>query len=197
MNTYTESRFFFYKTTITFTSYDTICYERKSPLGYSYEQIPLINFAPEAKVITKRLSSKAKWLLRLEAVIITLFFVAYFNVDDFRDVISLPSSAVFFGLLAIGSLIYCYVETRTFLSFCDFNLEKIYLRLIHDQNNPKQTELAAHFDLAVRNARVNHDQRNLIRLQNGIDSLEKQQVISTTFGDILHARVGQLTGKII
>lgn len=197
MTTYTQTKFFFYRTSITFTDYDTICYERKTPYSSLYERIPLVNFSPEANILVKQLSTTAKWFLRLEALIITLFFSAYLSINEFRAVIDLPASVIFFVILAAGSLFYFYTETRTFLTFCDYNQEKIFLRFFYDKENPQQKELMATFDLAVRNARVNHDQRNLTRLQKGIDNLEKQQIISTSFADTLHARVGQLTGKII
>jgi len=197
MTTYSETKFFFYHASITFIDHDTLCYERKTPYSSLYERIPLVNFSPEANILVKELSTPAKWFLRLEALIITLFFSAYLSINEFRAVIDLPASIIFFAILALGSLFYFYTETRTFLTFCDFNQDKVFLRFFYDKDNPQQKELMETFDLAVRNARVNHDQRNLARLQKGIDSLEKQQIISASFADTLHARVAQLTGKII
>lgn len=198
MNHYSEKKFHYYQTDIQFGDDDTLCYEKRTPLSYVHEMIPLVQFAPEAQIVHKTLSQKAKWLIRLEVFLIVMFYISL--LTDSADVSALFNLFAMNATIAaviLGTFLYYFWETRKYLFFCDFNFQKVLMILPYQPDNQKQQQLIKEFDLAVRNARVNIDQRNMNKLQKGIDTLQKQQIISQNFSDVLRARISHLTGTVI
>ncbi len=198
MNQYTQQKLRYYRTTIEFGDDDTLCYEKRTPLSYVHEMIPLVQFAPEAQIIHRKLTPKATWLIRLEVFVIAMFYITYFTDSaDVTAIFNVMAVTVTFAMIGFGTLLYYYLETRKYLYFCDFNFQKVLMSLPYEPDDLRQQYLIKHFDVAVRNARVNIDQRNMNKLQKGIDTLHKQQIISQNFSDVLRARISNLTGTVI
>lgn len=197
MKKYSQKNYRYSQSSIQFGEDDTICYEKKSPFSYLYEMIPLVQFSPEAQVIKKALSAKATWLIRLEVFIICLLTLLFATNHDFADAINPISALIDIAIVVAGTLLYWYFQTRKYVFFFDFNFQKILIALPFKPNDNAQQQLIKQFDMAVREARVNIDQRNMSKLQNGIESLLKQQLISQHFAAALQSRVSQLTGTII
>lgn len=198
MNQYSLTKFRYFHTDIQFGDDDTLCYEKSSPLSYVHEMIPLVQFAPEAQIVQKKLTEKAKWSMRLEAFLIVLFYVCYFtDTADMTALFNLTAITATFAAIALGTIVYYFLETRKYIYFCDFNFQKALMIVPYQPDDLKQQQLIKQFDMAVRNARVNIDQRNMNKLQKGIDILQKQQIISQNFSDVLRARISHLTGTVI
>lgn len=198
MKQYSEQKLHYYQTSIEFGDDDTLCYQKRTPLSYSHEMIPLVQFAPEAQIIHKKLSTNAKWLMRVEAFLIMMFYISLVtDAASVKAVFNLTAMNVVIALAAITTVIYYYWHTRKYLYFCDFNFQKVLMILPYRPDDQNQQQLIKHFDIAVRNARVNIDQRNMNKLQKGIDTLQKQQIISQNFADVLRVRISHLTGTVI
>ena len=165
---------YFQRTRISLTEKDTLIYEKKTALGHRIETIPLISFSPEIKSVKKNLGVFAKWLLQIGWVLTVYFLVHLFHKPLQYSITNL---SLFLSLLLtflICATIYYFYKTQNRLNFYFNGNETAAFIIPSLKDKTKEKQFIEAFNLAVRNARVNDNQNDLILLEKGIDSLEKQ-----------------------
>lgn len=196
MNTYSEIKYFFYRTTITFTERDTLILEKKSPLFYTQEAIPLRVFSPEAKLITGHLSYLARCLLWLELAGIIGFFVTLFRAPENLADINIPICLMLICFFLLTSVLYYISVTQQRLFFYYQNETPSFV-LKRLKNNQEQINFINRFKAAVIKARVNFEEYNFARIKKGVDSLQNQKIISEHFCEELHYRISSVANTKI
>jgi hypothetical protein len=196
MNPYIETKYFFYRTTITFTESDTLILKKKSPLLYTQEAIPLRVFAPETKLISGGLSYLARCLLWLELMCIVGFFVTLFSTPEYLADINIPICLMIICFCLLASVFY-YLSVTQKRVFFYYQNETPSFMLKHIKNNQEQLNFIKQFKAAVIQARVNFEEYNFARIKRGVDNLQNQKIISEHFCEELHYRISSIANTKI
>ncbi|KTC88076.1 hypothetical protein Ldro_1695 [Legionella drozanskii LLAP-1] len=191
MKTYSERKYYFYHTKVSFEENGRLLLERKTLLSLVKETIPLVSFSPESQVSRKSLSIIAQFFLTLEVLVIGGFFITLFKYPDYLTIINIPLTLMFISIFLLSSLIYYLNETKSRLTFYYHNDSPAF-SLSYQKKNSEQTKWRDRFKVAVLNERVNFDQENFIKIRKGIESLKKQNLISKEFFEELLFRLGTL-----
>jgi len=196
MNNYSENNVYFYRMNLSLIGYETLLLEKKTPLSHAKETISLAALSPETKVVKKGLSFLARFLLIIELIIIVGLHVFFFRYPDCFTNMNLPFSIGIIVFFISLSLFYYICETKSRIYFY-YNQGQLAFSLPHYKNNIKQMNWINAFHTAVRQARVNAEQANFIKIAKGIDSLKKQKLINQLFAEELHNRLSLLANTTI
>jgi len=192
MNEYTEKQFYLNQTTLTLASKDALFFERRTPFSHVKEMIPLVVFLATPKIYKNKLSSLARWLLQMELMGMVLILIGLISDHKFRELINIPVLFGFFAFLLACSALYYWSATTTNLIFSGNNTGQPVFKLNYLKNNVEQKKFINAFTSAVMEARIHFEQVNFVRIEKGIDSLKKQNIITGAFTEELQQRLGNL-----
>lgn len=186
----------FTRTTLSMAENDTFILEKKTLLGFSIDTMPLFAFSPEYKVIKKGMSRLGIIFLYVEFVALIGFLVALCRDHSWISVSELKATLVIVSIFISISIFYWFITRRSLLCLFYQN-GKVAYTLSYKKNELAQQEWLQQFKLAIRNARLNQDKNNFIKIGKGIAYLQKQALINPQFAEELQHRLNDLSTSIV